>query len=147
MAQILILPLAKIESEYSGIMNEIAAFLHREGYYGPAGVDLLKDEKTGKDYIVDLNVRIPGSVIVGLLSNHFTKRGLNWACLEEDVKLPFNRDEFLKKMHREICEGRLIIVMWHENWNVGESLACFVLGAETEDMLKKFLTNLKNMGK
>ncbi|CAM6084068.1 unnamed protein product [Calypogeia fissa] len=134
-------------AEYTGIMNEVADFLHRKGYYGPAGVDLLKDEKTGKSYVVDLNVRIPGSIVVGLLSDHFTKRGLNWACMEEDLKLPFKREEFLERMENDISEGRLIIVCWHEEWEAGGAIGSFLLGAETEEKLQKFLADLKALGK
>ena len=70
-----------LEKKFKPIMQEIGAWLHGHGYYGPCGADILEtcaksnlEEKLTTMKIVDLNVRTSGSLVLALLKGHFSGR-------------------------------------------------------------------------
>jgi hypothetical protein len=137
----------KFRDEVSGLLDKVAKFVYDKGYYGPIGLDVLKSKSTGELIVVDLNARPCASHVVGLLRGHFEKRGLQWACLKEMVKVPFTRKEFFDVMREEIASGRLVIVAWCEDKNDSGSWGSFVLGAESKEVLIKDVQRLQEINK
>lgn len=75
-------PLAK--KRHSDIMGQIGKFLHQTGYYGAVNADVIEDTSE-EQYIVDLNVRMGGSYVLGALKTHFwAQRGLTCASSGQD---------------------------------------------------------------
>lgn len=101
-----------LEMRFSALMNKAGALLFARGYYGPVGIDVLEDAHGGQ-WIVDMNVRTPGSLPVGVLKGHFsTKRGLHVAYMLSGIRLPYSRDEFLEHFRVQFEDGRIVIIAW-----------------------------------
>jgi hypothetical protein len=135
----------RIKHEVQDLMERAAIFVNLRGYCGPIGIDVLKNKYTGKLFIVDLNARPCASHVVGLLRGHFQKRGLQWACLREMVKVPFTRKEFVEVMKQELMDGKVVIVSWHEEKKDGGSWGSFVVGAEDQKDLTLTVQRLQQL--
>ncbi|CRG82671.1 hypothetical protein PISL3812_00015 [Talaromyces islandicus] len=129
----------RLENFYSNTMKKVAGFLHRKGYYGPAGVDIITD-KGGNNYIIDLNVRITGTYHLGLLGGHFVQRGIFEATMITSY-FPCLRTTFEEIFAKEIQNGRIIITGWVHDKSTGHSCAAINVGGTDslamEQMLKK----------
>jgi hypothetical protein len=138
-----------IKGKVSGLLDTVAKFVYSKGYYGPIGINILKEKNTSRLVIVDLNIRPCASHIVGLLRGHFESRGLEWAGLKELMKVPFTRKEFVERMRKEMMSGELVIVAWYEDRRGSGSWGSFVMGAESENPLVsavRYLQELKAPG-
>lgn len=125
----------KFEKRCSATMHSIGHFLHSKGYHGPVNADVLEDSE-GVQWIVDLNVRMPGSYVLGALKGHFLKRGCGWASLEFRSLCPLvRREDFVESLREEFEGGRVVVVAWYEDGPGGRSLATLVVGAENEGAL------------
>ena len=121
-------------------MNKMGAFLHSYGYYGPVGADVLespnlRDGMAASDfYVVDLNVRVSGSLNLVLLKNHlFEQRGLRHA-ISFFVKSDHDRDHLISKFQRQFEEGRIIITAWYCSEGVGTGGAVIIAGEDLDTM-------------
>lgn len=65
---------------FSALMNKVGALLFARGYYGPVGVDVLEDAHDGQ-WVVDMNVRTPGSLPVGVLNGTFLNKTGSICCI------------------------------------------------------------------
>lgn len=120
------------EKRLSDIMGQIGRFLHEKGYYGAVNADVLEDT-SGKQYIVDLNVRMPGSYVLGALKTHFwVQRGLTFASLLFKSLLRTSRTSFIRALRDDFTQGRIVITAWHGDELVERSFAHLVVGAEDE---------------
>ena len=62
-------------------------------------------------WIIDLNVRMTGSLTLAFLRGHFSeRRGLHEAMITQRFRFKHKRDDFRKLFAHEIAEGKLIIV-------------------------------------
>ncbi|OWT43392.1 solid-state culture specific protein [Pochonia chlamydosporia 170] len=125
---------AEMRKLYSGSMEKAALFLHRKGYYGPAGIDILTSP-SGEQYIIDLNVQITGTFNLGLVAGHFTKRGMNRAMVEA-AYFSCSRVKFKEIFAREMREGRIIITAWTYNERLELSFGVFIIGGSTSGEIK-----------
>ena len=126
-------PLA--EKRLSDIMEQIGKFLHEKGYYGAINADVLEDA-SGKQYIVDLNVRMPGCYVLGALKTHFwTKRGLMCASLLFKSLLRTSRESFIRGLRDDFTQGRIVITAWYGDELLERSFAHLVVGAEDDAAL------------
>ena len=123
------------KDKYGLIMRDIGAWLHRYGYYGPCGADILEtspvDGEEGHSlHIVNLNVRTSGSLVLGLLGGHFSeRRGLHEAS-SFSVMVKMTRENFIENLSPQFQEGRVVIVSWYEDIKSGISLANLVIGGK-----------------
>jgi hypothetical protein len=127
---------------FAAIMEEVAAFLYSKGYHGPAGVDIVTDERSGEQLIVDLNVRVTGTFHLGPLMGHFTQRGLFEAAMTM-VDFWYSRDEFEKRFADEIREGSLIVTGWVHSESSRTSHAAITIGARDSHDLQEFLERIR----
>ncbi|KAJ5242574.1 solid-state culture specific protein [Penicillium citrinum] len=100
----------ELSHRYREIVDKAAHFLYAKGYHGPAGIDVVTD-RSGNQFIIDLNVRITGSFCLGLVTGHFTKRDLFTAVIEKGF-FPYPRNIFEKAFATEIRDGQIIITGW-----------------------------------
>lgn len=124
-------------------MYQTAKWLHRYGYFGPAGADILETQD-GEFYIVDLNVRTSGSLGLPLMQTHFTSRGLQCAS-SISATVRKSRDEFCEQWRGELESGQLCIVAWYQDKNVGLSYVDVVVGAEDDEHLTEMLSKIRSL--
>ena len=121
----------KFEQRCSRTMEHIGQFLHSKGYYGTINADVLEDAN-GIQWIVDLNVRMPGSYVLGALKKHFwIQRGLMCASLLFKSLLRTPREVFIDLLWDDFMQGRIVIAAWYEDTKK-TSFATLVVGAEDE---------------
>ncbi|KAL2127160.1 hypothetical protein VTI74DRAFT_11219 [Chaetomium olivicolor] len=85
---------AEFDAQYRPTLDKIAAYVHKRGFYGPMGGDIMTDA-AGAQYIVDLNTRITGDVVMGPLQGHFyERRGLRYSYIISPLVVMGNRDRF-----------------------------------------------------
>ncbi|MCJ1235454.1 hypothetical protein MMC14_003422 [Varicellaria rhodocarpa] len=137
----------KLRSKFEKIMQEIGAWLHGYGYYGPVGADILEtappNGTQGFFHIVDLNVRTSGSLALGLLKGHFSgERGLHEAS-SFAINVRMGREEFITLMADRYRERRILIVSWYEDKIAEISYAHVIVGAEDKRRLEKEMELVK----
>ena len=142
----------KFKKRFTPIMKEIAAWLSRYGYYGPCGADILETAPREGDSsgltelnIVDLNVRTSGSLVLGLMSKHFSEqRGLHKAS-SFSINAEMSRDTFISKFERRFREGHMVIVSWYEDPTSGVSYGNVVIGAPDGKTLEDEVAKVKEI--
>ncbi|KAK3311554.1 uncharacterized protein B0T15DRAFT_387943 [Chaetomium strumarium] len=134
-----------LRERFAPLMARIARWVAKHGYVGPVGADVLESREGGQFFIVDLNVRVSGSVSLPLLRGHFVGRGLECAS-SFSIVLRGGREEFVNKWRRQFEEGRMVIMSWYEDGTASssnggdpESIADVVVGGEDEARLKELV--------
>lgn len=103
------------EVHYRKMIRQIAEFLKSKGYQGAAGADILEDEDR-RLWVVDINVRIPGTFNLGCLRIHFLEsRSLNESCFILGLRLNFARRQFIEHFDDEFRSKGIIIVAWYHD--------------------------------
>lgn len=99
-----------------------------------------------RHWVIDLNVRMTGSLTLALLRGHFSERkGLHEASITQRFKFKHKRDDFRKLFALEIAEGRLIIVAWFHDALSGFSWGNLVVGGENEKRLKVVMDKIRSV--
>lgn len=102
----------ELQTLYGPTMDQIAAYVHSRGFYGPLGADIMLND-SGHQFVIDLNVRLTGSYVLGLLRGHFSaRRGLHYASLLTPVAFRGDRDQFEGQFAAELTEGSIVIAGW-----------------------------------
>ena len=131
-----------LEKLYAGTINELANYMHRKGYQGPIGADVITDEH-GRQLIIDLNVRVTGSHPLGFLKTHFSvNRNLHEAVLFFPLYLKCTRDTFDEAFEQELRNGSLIINAWCHDRQGKSSITAITLAAEDSERLRDFIDRL-----
>jgi len=100
---------------FNNTISQAARFLNDRGYYGPVGIDVLEDTND-QQFIVDMNVRVPGSLPLGLLGRFFYQaRGLQHGYIILGTRFAMTRDVFLETFRPEVEAGQIVIVAWYED--------------------------------
>ncbi|KAK8017825.1 hypothetical protein PG993_014151 [Apiospora rasikravindrae] len=129
----------RLQRAYADTAATLASYLHERGYYGPVGIDVLTDAR-GRQVIVDMNVRITGTMNLGIWRHHFVGQGLLHAATFFPMVLALDRDGFERRFGREIREGRIVILGWSHGEEKGESSAAVVMmGSETVEGLEDLI--------
>ncbi|KAL4922396.1 hypothetical protein BDW62DRAFT_217284 [Aspergillus aurantiobrunneus] len=131
-----------LRENFAAVAEKVAAFLHGKGYHGPAGVDILTDDGSGEQLVIDLNVRVPGTFHLGPLMGHFTGREMfEAAMVTGDVSC--SRDVFEERFAREIGNGSLILSGWVHGKSGLASHAAITVGARDACELDAFLGRIR----
>ena len=141
-----------LKQKFTPVMHEIGTWLHKYGYYGPCGADILETAPNNEDgkgstalHIVDLNVRTSGSLVLGLMKGHFSdRRGLHEAS-SFSVNVKMGRESFIGKFEGQFKEGKIVIVSWYEDIDNGMSYGNVVIGAQDKQELEKQVTKVKEL--
>ncbi|KAL8653801.1 MAG: hypothetical protein Q9210_001883 [Variospora velana] len=141
-----------LEKKFTPVMQDIGAWLHAYGYYGPCGADILETRATSKPeeslttmQIVDLNIRTSGSLVLGLLKGHFSVRRDLHEASSFSITATMTREAFVEKLANEHEEGRMVIVSWFEDLEFGLSYGNVVVGAPDAEALEKEVAKIKGL--
>lgn len=141
-----------LKQKFTPIMRKIGSWLSKYGYYGPCGADILETALGDNNsdgptmlYIVDLNVRTSGSLVLGLMSDHFSEqRGLHEAS-SFSINVDLSRESFVKRFESQFEEGEMVIVSWYEDPDSGLSFGNLVIGAENKQSLESQIKRVKEL--
>ena len=98
--------------QYHDLIQTIADYVYKRGYYGPMGIDVMTDEQ-GRQLVVDMNIRQTGSYTLGLMKKHFyEQRGLPIGGLVCPLAVRGDRDQFERRFAKEIEDGSIVIAAW-----------------------------------
>lgn len=120
---------AVLKERHSNTADAVARFLHRRGYYGPAGADAITVPSSGEQFVIDLNVRVTGAYALGLLTGHFTRRELFEATLLT-IYLPCTKTAFECAFEGEIKDGCIVITGWAQDSRRALSHAGIIVGGK-----------------
>lgn len=130
-----------LEKRFGPLINRVATYLHKEGYIGPAGIDVLQT-RYGDFQIVDMNVRTSGSLCLPLLQKHFTSRGYDSAS-SLSVTVTESRTDFCKQWSTELQAGQMCILAWYEDDYAKKSFGDVVVAAEDDHRLAEMLEKVR----
>ncbi|KAL2073026.1 hypothetical protein VTL71DRAFT_10350 [Oculimacula yallundae] len=122
----------QLQAQFQPRINEVSQYLQDKGYFGPVGIDIMVDT-TGKQWIVDLNVRAPESMVLGLLQGHLWKNGqvegFRFAKLISVLETNKTKAEFLEEFKVLLQHGSIVLfAWWSENEDgLGKNFASLVL--------------------
>jgi hypothetical protein len=132
------------QERFAEIMSNVCIFLHRQGYYGPVGIDVLEDVD-GKLWVVDMNVRPPGSLVLGLLRSFLEKaRGFDYARIVAIKEFNINRDALYAKFANEFSEGRIILNAWVDDEETRGGWATLVIAGENKAAVNTLSSKLED---
>ncbi len=101
----------ELEKKFRKTLDAIGKELKNEGYHGPVGADIMENPKDGRLFSIDLNVRVPLSLVLHLLKGHFNdKHGYKMATVYECSILTISREELEEKFSKEFSEARIILL-------------------------------------
>ncbi|KAF8851058.1 hypothetical protein BDZ45DRAFT_602008 [Acephala macrosclerotiorum] len=127
---------------FSKTVADVASYLHSKGYYGCVGIDVLED-KLGKQWVVDMNVRPPGSLILGLVKGFLSvDRDFDEASLLSSVKVKATKETFLGKLSEEFDEGRLIMLAWYEDLNHKVNWTSLIISGKTKEAVNNLIQRI-----
>ncbi|KUJ19706.1 uncharacterized protein LY89DRAFT_568995, partial [Mollisia scopiformis] len=132
----------RLSKHFSQTITEVSGYLHGKGYYGCVGIDVLED-RHGKQWVVDLNVRPPGSLILGLVKGFLYKdRGFNEASLLSAMRISTPKEVFINKFSTEFAEGRVIMTAWYCDLDHNVNWTSLIVGGETKEAVKGVIARL-----
>lgn len=97
-------------------------------------------------WIIDLNVRMTGSLTLAFLRGHFSeRRGLHEASITQRFRFKHKREDFRELFATEIAGGRLIIVAWFSDSVSEFSWGNMIVGGEDEMDLKDLMNKIRSI--
>jgi hypothetical protein len=131
------------ERRFSKTIRDVAGYLNSRGYYGPVGIDVLEDLQ-GEQWVVDLNVRPPGSLMLGLLKGFLNReRGFNESQLISLMRTVKSKEEFLEVFEDEVAYGSIINTAWFSDVKTGDNWIGFVVSGENKADVRHLLERLQ----
>lgn len=100
----------KLEPKYRKVLEKVGKVLCNEGYWGPVGADIMENLNDGTLFVIDLNVRMPLSLVLYALRTHFTSRGLRMSIAYECIMLNISRDELEERFRNEFNAARIVLL-------------------------------------
>lgn len=141
---------AALGDMYHDTIELVATHAYERGYWGPMGVDIMTDG-TGRQLIVDMNIRQTGDFTLGLMGKHFWEdRGLPYAGLVPAMAVKGDRDQFEQTFSDIIARGALVIVGWCRAWGTGPdgdfvwSTCSLIVGAKDKEELQQLMDRINN---
>lgn len=131
-----------LRAQYAETAAKIGAYMHKLGYWGPLGADIMTDID-GKQLIIDVNARVTGSHPLGALRGHFVRLGLNVANIFSCLRLRLTREEFEEEFRQELEQsGSIVVNAWIHMKDGKTSLATVALAAEHREKLNELVERL-----
>lgn len=127
-----------LKAQYAETAEKLGIYLHKLGYWGPMGADVMIDDE-GRQVVIDMNVRVTGSYPLGMLRGHFQKRGLSVAVLFFPLMLSLTWEEFKVHFREELDYGSLVINAWVHMKDGATSMTTVTLAAADKEKLNKFV--------
>ena len=89
--------------------------------------------------------RTSGSLVLGLLQGHFSKRRDLHEANSFSVTVMMAREAFVETLVDEHGEGRLAVVSWFKDINPGLSYGNVLVGAPNAETLEKGVAKVKGL--
>jgi carbamoylphosphate synthase large subunit len=99
-----------LEPKYRKTLDKVGQELSSNGYWGPVGADIMENPNDKTLFVIDLNVRMPLSLVLYALRTHFTSRELGMSIAYECIMLTISRDELEKRFEKEFNEARIVLL-------------------------------------
>jgi hypothetical protein len=126
---------------YADTADKLARYVHERGYHGPIGVDVMTGPD-GSQYIVDMNVRIAGTMPLGFWKEKFLSRGFHEAALFFPFLFALSRDEFEERFRGELQAGRIVEVGWSHDVEGKTSATILMVAGSTKEELDNLIKTL-----
>ncbi|KAG4434417.1 hypothetical protein IFR05_010113 [Cadophora sp. M221] len=139
------------EAQFKDRIMETSRYLQSHRHFGPVGIDIVVDTAE-KQWIVDLTVRAPGSLALGLLQNYLWKNGqpdgFKFAKLISLLRTGKTKAQFLEAFKLPIIHGSMILMAWwSENENgAGNNFASLILAGSKVEGIQFLEDCLKSHG-
>lgn len=131
-----------LRAQYADTAAKIGAHMHKLGYWGPLGADIMTDTDGGQ-LIIDINARVTGSHPLGALRGHFVRLGLNVANIFSCMILRLTKEEFEEEFRPELLQfGTVVINAWIHMKDGKTSMATVALAAEHREKLNELVEKL-----
>lgn len=91
----------------------LSRFLHKHGYFGVVGIDVLED-MDGQMFVIDANIRVNGSTPLCVLRNNLQKEKKEFAKFSTGFVIDTSIDEALVRLHRDLEHKDFVIVSANE---------------------------------
>lgn len=91
----------------------LSRFLHKHGYFGVVGVDVLENAD-GQMFVIDANIRINGSTPLCVLRKNLQQEKKEYAKFSTGYVIDCPLDEGLVRMHRDLEHKDFVIVSANE---------------------------------
>ena len=133
---------AELRKEVSGAAFSVMKYLHRNGYFGFIGVEILSNNK-GK-FLIDVNLKTSDSTYLLLLAPNLA--ALNYPICQVIDILPISIEHFIKVIDKINDEerGRVLVMSGDESCGEKPMKACvavFAKNAELASVLHQKLLN------
>lgn len=122
------------------IVHPVANFLHKKGYFGIVGIDVLQDSNKNQ-YLVDLNPRLNSSTPTLIASRQFLKKNFSAAIYKSRIELKGSLAEIVSKSTSSV-DGIILIQAAVENPNRGITNCELSIHGKTHEVCKKILNDL-----
>lgn len=133
----------RLRAQYADIAAKLGAHMHKMGYWGPMGADIMTDAD-GRQLVIDLNARVTGSHSLGALRGHFARLGLNVATTLGFLMLRLTRDEFQEEFREELLHvGSILVNAWIHMKDGKTGITRVTLAAENKKKLDELVERLK----
>lgn len=98
-----------LPEEITVILKKAAAYLHENGYFGVAGLDILEG-MTGEYFVIDGNIRLTGSLSLYVLQEKLKKLGISHAQFSTELSYEGSLDNALSTFKNELKEQKIVIL-------------------------------------
>ncbi|VUC37666.1 unnamed protein product [Clonostachys rosea] len=124
---------SSLKERFNTQILQLGAKMRDEGYVGIAGVDIICSPSDEAGWLVDINPRINGSLILPACQTHFTKLGYAWATV---AWLPFPGPPRILAQHlAKLQDTRGLILKAFSERADGSTIAMLVVGAANREDL------------
>lgn len=131
-----------LRAQYADTAAKIGAYMHKLGYWGPLGADIMTGADGGQ-LVIDINARVTGSHPLGALRGHFVRLGLNVANIFSCLMLRLTREEFEEEFRQELLQfGSIVVNAWIHMKDGKTSMATVALAAEDREKLNELVERL-----
>lgn len=133
----------RLERHFSKNIRDVASYIHSKGYFGTMGIDVLEDVQ-GTQWVVDMNVRPPGSLILGLLKGFLSRdRGFNESQLISILKTRKSKEEILEMFGNEVANSSVIITAWYKDIETGINWTSFIISGDAKVDVQRLVEKLQ----
>lgn len=119
------------ERLYDKYVVPVAAYLHKKGYFGIVGIDIITSQSG--DYLTDLNPRLNGNTQFIMLAASMAKLGLSKSLFQIHVSFDVSGEQLVKKANsiNETSAGRVVIIA-----SADEDEKCYAAVSVSADSMK-----------
>lgn len=91
----------------------LSRFLHKHGYFGVVGVDVLEN-MDGEMFVIDANIRVNGSTPLCVLRHNLKQEKKEYAKFSTGYTIDCTIDEAMVRLHRDLEHKDFVIVSANE---------------------------------